>query len=79
MEDLYHEEDDYVEEFFNKYIFPTLSPQVVDKYHPFLFIENKTTYIEVKLKGKKSSLLGIIPVPRSLPDVLFTPGESTEI
>ena len=26
MEDLYHEEDDYVEEFFNKYIFPTLSP-----------------------------------------------------
>lgn len=79
MEDLYHEEDDYVEEFFNKYIFPTLSPQVVDKYHPFLFIENKTTYIAVKLKGKKSSLLGIIPVPRLLPDVLFMLGESTEI
>lgn len=52
---------------------------MVDKYHPFLFIENKTTYIEVKLKGKKSSLLGIIPVPRSLLDVLFMPGESTEI
>lgn len=75
MEDLYPEEDDYVEEFFNKYIFPILSPQVVDKYHPFPFIENKTTYITVKLKGKKSSLLGIIPVPRSLPDVLFMPGD----
>ena len=49
---------------------------MVDSHHPFPHLENKALYIAVMLKDKGGSTYGIIPVPASLPKVIFLPGSS---
>ena len=62
------EDDDrkYISGYFDRVIFPVLSPQVVDMHHPFPHIENKSLNIAVMLKSSDKSQFGIIPVPRML-------------
>ncbi len=55
-------------QFWKKYflseLFPVLSPQIVDRRHPFPFLRDRETYVGVILKDGKSEvpLLGLIPV-----------------
>jgi len=51
---------------FNEEVAPLLSPQIIDRHHPFPFLNNKEQYVAVTLtsdvKGDKNSLqMGIIP------------------
>ena len=51
---------------FNEEIAPLLSPQIIDRHHPFPFLNNKEQYVAVTLtpdgKGDKNNLqMGIIP------------------
>ena len=53
---------------FHEEIRPLLSPQVIDRHHPFPFLNNKEQYVAVTLsadskgdKGKESLRVGIIP------------------
>ena len=39
---------------FQDCILPVLSPQIIDKHHPFPHLDNKKLYISAILKGKKS-------------------------
>lgn len=67
MENLSQEERKKIKKYFKKNIFPLLSPQVIDAWHPFPFLQNKKLYVGVELAGKKDSkLIGIIPVPMTL-------------
>lgn len=73
LNDLSEEENSCLEEYFNKEIFPIISPQVVDKRHPFPFLANKETYVCVHLEAKNSVKLGIIPTSGSFRRVIFAP------
>ena len=61
--------------YFNDSVAPLLSPQIIDFHHPFPHLVNQALYIAVLLKGNKKINLGIIPVPKSLPEVIFLPGK----
>lgn len=60
---LEYNEYKYLENFFDANIFPLISPQIIDKHHPFPFLKNKEIYIYVKLISKKKDTIkiGIIP------------------
>ena len=73
LNSLSEEENSCLEEYFNKEISPIISPQVVDKRHPFPFLANKETYVCVHLEAKNSVKLGIIPASGSFSRVIFAP------
>ncbi|WP_130860933.1 polyphosphate kinase 1 [Bacilliculturomica massiliensis] len=76
MDQLGKKERAYVREYWETYIFPILSPQIVDPHRPFPHLQNKTLNIVVKLKDELGICYGIVPVPASLPRMLFMPGNS---
>lgn len=53
---------------------PILSPQIVDSHHPFPHLVNKVLHVGALLRDKRGEMFGFIPVPASLPEVVFLPG-----
>lgn len=72
--DLEASEMRYVRDYFKTNIKPILSPQIVDPHHPFPHIPNKEIVIVTLLRRKSENILGLLPVPHSLPEVVFLPG-----
>lgn len=75
ISELTGDEQKYLKEHFKRYIMPILSPQIVDNHHPFPFIPNKKPYIALHLENKGRDHLGLIPVPDTVPELIFLPGE----
>lgn len=73
MSSLKPEEENYLRAFFNSEIRPIISPQVVDKRHPFPFLKNKDIYAITHLESKNSVKLGIIPANGSFPRMIILP------
>ncbi len=73
LSSLLPEEDEYLRAFFNSEIRPIISPQVVDKRHPFPFLKNKDIYAVTHLESKNSVKLGIIPANGSFPRIILLP------
>lgn len=69
------EEQKYLKDHFRRYIMPILSPQIVDNHHPFPFIPNKKPCVALHLEYKNKGHLGLIPVPDTVPELIFLPGE----
>lgn len=65
----------FVKEYYNNYVEPILSPQLVDEHHPFPFIASKQICVVGKVTRKKNSSLAVVTVPPTLPPVLFMPGK----
>lgn len=64
VKELSQDEKKKLKKYYKKNIFPLLSPQVIDVWHPFPFLQNKKLYVGVEISGKKDSkFIGIIPVP----------------
>ena len=59
-----------IEKYFKRNILPILSPQIIDVWHPFPFIQNKKLHIAVHLENKKNKLIGIIPVPEGIDRII---------
>ncbi len=55
---------------FEDEVWPILSPQIVDTHHPFPHLPNKGLSIALILQRDSRQLLGILPVPDSLPPFL---------
>ncbi len=70
------DEKHFIDDYFYSYIFPVLSPQIVDDHHPFPFIPNKQLYIAARLQRNKKFFLGLVSVPSSLPSVVYILGEN---
>lgn len=64
-------EQNTVLNYFFKCIMPILSPQIIDYHHPFPHLDNQALYIAVLLKVDKEVKLGIIPIPKNLPEIFF--------
>ena len=68
----------YLEDFFQECVLPVLSPQIIDKHHPFPHLDNKKLYVSTMLKSKKKLIFGIIPLPDSLNRVVYLSKDKTE-
>lgn len=66
----------FVKEYFENFVRPFLSPQIINVRHPFPHLLNKTLYVGIVLTRKKRSVFGIIPVPSNLPKVVFLPNKT---
>lgn len=69
----------YMTQYFYENVAPLLSPQIIDTHHPFPHMTNKKLYIYCILeyadkKDKKRELMGLIPIPQTLPKYVKFPG-----
>lgn len=84
FKELETDEKKYVKKCFKEQILPVLSPQIVDSSHPFPHLMNKDIYVTANLKHinsrknkddkEKEQILGIVPVPTYVSDILMLPG-----
>ena len=76
FEELTGNQRQYVQDYYKENIRPMLSPQVIDRSHPFPHLRNKALYAAALLSVNhgKSTLLGIVDVPATLPRVIMLPG-----
>ena len=63
-----------VENYYRFYIAPLLSPQIIDRSHPFPHLKNKALYVAALLRKGQKELLGIVGVPDSIEPVLKLDG-----
>lgn len=72
--ELEQSEKKYVKKYFKEQVLPILSPQIVDAGHPFPHLLNKELYVTAMLKLEGRSMMGIVPVPNFVSDILYLPG-----
>jgi polyphosphate kinase len=67
-------------QFYDKRVYPMLTPVTVDPTHPFPHVLNKALCIAFLLRRRKRStekpLFGVVTVPRALPRLLRVPAEN---
>ena len=69
-------EKKYIKKYFKDQVLPVLSPQIVDANHPFPHFMNKEIYVIADLSQDGKSMLGIVPVPQYISDILYLPCDS---
>src|SRR5258707_2941574 len=70
-EDLSDDEKKYYTDYFEKSVYPVLTPLAVDPVHPFPQLLNKRLNVAVELEGDElSTHLAVVQVPRILPRLL---------
>ncbi len=66
------EDEQFIQKTFTEEIVPLLSPQIVDKHHPFPFLKNKEMYVGIHMQSKQEHFrFGIVPVSLQPERVLF--------
>lgn len=82
-EDLTEKQAKYVDKYFERDVYPVLTPMAVDSSRPFPLITNKTLNIGALIHDKKKDVVDIatVQVPSVLPRIVFLPSDSgvTEI
>lgn len=72
---LSNEEESYLKVYFTTEILPLISPQVIDKRHPFPFLKNKEIYAVAQLESKDSAAtIGLVPASGTFSRIIFLPG-----
>lgn len=74
IKELEQQERKYVKKYFREQVLPVLSPQIVDANHPFPHLLNKEIYVTASLKRRDKTMLGIVPVPQYISNVIYLPG-----
>ncbi|MEM1485391.1 polyphosphate kinase 1 [Oscillospiraceae bacterium PP1C4] len=68
------EQSSYLERYFKNEVLPMLSPQIIDKHHPFPFLKNKETYICAQLQTKGEFVkIAIIPISTGFDRIVYLP------
>src|SRR5260370_17720006 len=71
-EELTKEEKQYYAQYYEKSVYPVLTPLAVDPVHPFPQLLNKSLNVAVELEGAEiSTNLALFQVPRILPRLLL--------
>ena len=79
--DLSSKDGEYVDRYFDEFVYPVLTPMAVDSSRPFPLIRNKTLNIAALLKkkeGKNDVDFATVQVPDVLPRILEIPGKENE-
>jgi len=67
-------EANWVEDYYQKQVYPVLTPMAIDPAHPFPQFANKALYVLLSLDDPRSEttdkMMAIVPVPRPLPRVV---------
>lgn len=77
-EDLSKKQSDFVDKYFEKEVYPVLTPMAVDSSRPFPLISNKSLNIGALIKDKKKDVIDIatVQVPSVLSRIVCLPSES---
>lgn len=77
--ELTDENKKFVQTYYKENVKPLLSPQIIDRNHPFPHLKNKLLYIAAILKDKDSETetVAIVPVPESVPSIIKIPNGGT--
>lgn len=72
------EEADYIDRYFDDFVYPVLTPMAVDSSRPFPLIRNKTLNIGALVKGKDNDEMefAMVQVPSVLPRIMEIPEQS---
>ena len=64
FDDLSKDAERFWKKYFINEIFPVLSPQVIDRRHPFPFLRNQEIYLGCALRGKNDTAMsyGVVPI-----------------
>ncbi|MGI4850720.1 MAG: RNA degradosome polyphosphate kinase [Janthinobacterium lividum] len=75
VKELKKDELEWLEEYFDKNIFPTLSPLAIDPVHPFPWIPNRGLAITFKLKNDQNDKISheILSIPPMVPRFVHIP------
>lgn len=65
------QEKKFLELYFKHEIKPLLSPLIIDKRHPFPFLQNKEIYAVVHLESKTGVKIGILPLENTFKKLVF--------
>lgn len=77
-DELSKKEKDFVKKYYNEFIKPVLSPQIIDFRHPFPHLINNELYVIAQLNNKsKNTLYGIVPVPTMLSKTVVLPSTNS--
>lgn len=71
-------QEDFLEDYYNKNIYPVLTPMVVDQSRPFPLISNRSLNIAILLENREKkgkSIFGTVQVPAVLNRVIEIPSE----
>lgn len=78
IKDLNKQDKEFLENYFKDYILPVLSPQIIDNLHPFPHLQNLSLNMAVLIQNGNKNLMGIVPIPGSIPRVIYIPGKELE-
>ncbi len=81
IEELSSKEKEYLDRYFDEYVYPVLTPMAVDSSRPFPLIRNKTLNIGALLKkkeGKDGVDFATVQVPDVLPRIIELPYTDSE-
>lgn len=70
-EELTDVEKEAIDEYFDNFVYPVISPQVIGSCHPISHFVNKVLYVTALLGTESKTVLGFIPVPDALPEFLM--------
>lgn len=71
------EEIKEVKTYFKSCVLPILSPQIIDKHHPFPHLHNKQLHYVGFVKMNKKKYFSLIPIPLGLQSLYFFKGNRT--
>ena len=75
-EEMNDKQKQYISEYFDKILFPVLTPLAVDRSRPFPMLANKSLNIAVRLKSSEEAYFALVQVPSILPRFLEVPSVS---
>ena len=76
------DEERFWKKYFLSELYPVLSPQIIDRRHPFPFLRNMETYVgaKVKDKGDNTESFGLLPISSQFERLIFVRmGEVTKV
>ncbi len=74
-EELSSEDRQYVQDYYSRHIKPLLSPQIIDRSHPFPHLKNKALYVAAIVASTGKERLAIVGVPDPVPPIIRLPGQ----
>lgn len=68
--DLSKNEKKFIDNYYKIYIAPLLSPQIIDRSHPFPHLKNKALYVAATLTKNQKEHIGIVGIPNSVEQII---------